>query len=72
MLPRRTPNRHVGFGGGARHTCLGAHLARLELSVLVKEVLRNLRDGEPAGPAVTVPLRFMNAIASVPIRCRAA
>ena len=30
---------HAGFGGGGVHTCLGAGLARLELAVLLDEVL---------------------------------
>ena len=32
---RRDPNPHVGFGGPGPHFCLGAHLARRELSVVV-------------------------------------
>jgi cytochrome P450 len=39
----RKPNRHYAFGFGA-HRCLGANLARVELQVLVQEVLRRLPD----------------------------
>jgi cytochrome P450 len=35
----RSPNRHVAFGHGP-HTCIGAPLARMELSVVVEHVVR--------------------------------
>jgi cytochrome P450 len=41
----RKPNRHYAFGFGA-HRCLGANLARVELQVLIQEVLRRLPDYE--------------------------
>lgn len=42
---KRKPNRHYAFGFGA-HRCLGANLARVELQVLIQEVLRRLPDYE--------------------------
>ncbi|CDZ53602.1 cytochrome P450 [Neorhizobium galegae] len=65
---KRNPNPHIGFGGGGRHTCLGAHLARLELPMLAKASLQHLKNIEPAGDAVFVPSRFVNGLASLPIR----
>ncbi|WP_424213287.1 cytochrome P450 [Streptomyces sp. BI20] len=35
----RSPNPHLGFGGGGPHYCLGAHLARVELKALFRELL---------------------------------
>ncbi len=40
---RRTPNDHVAFGFGT-HFCLGASLARLELTCMVDHLLRRLPD----------------------------
>ncbi|RFB91362.1 cytochrome [Rhizobium leguminosarum bv. trifolii] len=68
----RNPNPHLGFGGGGRHTCLGAHLARMELPYLVAAALRELRAIEPSAPAKFVPSRFVNGISSLPIIYKAA
>ena len=34
----RTPNEHVGFGYGI-HSCMGVHLARLEMRVLLERLI---------------------------------
>jgi cholest-4-en-3-one 26-monooxygenase len=39
----RSPNPHVGFGYG-KHFCLGVHLARLEMRVLIPLLLREMQD----------------------------
>jgi methyl-branched lipid omega-hydroxylase len=41
---RRDPNFHVGFGGPGPHFCLGAHLARREITVMFRELFRRLPD----------------------------
>lgn len=41
----RTPNRHLGFGY-ANHSCLGVHLARLELRLALQLLLSRLGDFE--------------------------
>jgi cytochrome P450 len=65
---KRTPNVHMGFGGGGRHTCLGAHLARMELPIIARHALAHLKTPEPAGEPVHVASRFANGIASLPVR----
>ena len=39
-----TPNPHVGFGGPGPHFCLGAHLARREITVMFRELLTRVPD----------------------------
>jgi cytochrome P450 len=49
----RTENRHAAFGLGIHH-CIGAHLARLEITVALQEWLRAIREFElQPGAAVT-------------------
>ena len=48
----RDPNPHLGFGGPGPHFCLGAHLARRELSVVFRQLLTRLPDIEVVGDPV--------------------
>lgn len=43
LLLDRTPNRHMTFGIGA-HRCLGSTLARIELRIVLEQVLERLPD----------------------------
>jgi cytochrome P450 len=40
----RAPNPHTGFGGPGPHFCLGAHLARREITVMFRELLGRVPD----------------------------
>ncbi|MEV7010357.1 cytochrome P450 [Streptosporangium sp. NPDC051022] len=46
----RSPNPHVGYGGPGPHFCLGAHLARREITVMFRELLRCLPRIEGGRP----------------------
>ena len=46
----RDPNRHLGFGGGGPHYCLGASLARTQLRSIFGELLRVIPDIEVGEP----------------------
>lgn len=42
----RKPNRHLAFGQGGPHVCLGRHLAKLEVQVLLQELLKRVSSIE--------------------------
>ncbi|NUW30644.1 cytochrome P450 [Nonomuraea sp. SMC257] len=46
----RDPNPHVGFGGPGPHFCLGAHLARREITLMFRELLRRVPTIEGGAP----------------------
>jgi cytochrome P450 len=64
----RTPNEHVAFGGGGPHFCLGAHIARVEIAALLRELLTRLPDMEPAGPTEWLPSTFISGPKHLPVR----
>ena len=64
----RRPNDHVAFGGGGPHFCLGAHLARLEIEALLRELLSRLPDMEPDGPVEWLPSNFISGPRHLPVR----
>ena len=67
----RSPNRHLTFGGGGPHYCLGAHLAKLEVQVLFDELLPRLDALEVTGPVERMRTNFTNAIKRMPVRVTA-
>jgi cytochrome P450 len=64
----RSPNEHVAFGGGGPHFCLGAHVARVEIDVMFRQILTRLPDMEPAGPVEWLPSNFISGPKHIPVR----
>ena len=60
---------HLAFGFGA-HVCLGQHLARLELGILFRELLRRLDRIELNGEPLYSQASFVGGLKSLPIRYR--
>jgi cytochrome P450 len=63
----RAPNPHVGFGAPGPHYCLGAHLARRELTVMLRELLTRVPDITAAEPDRLLS-SFVNGIKRLPCR----
>ncbi len=63
----RNPNPHLSFGIG-EHFCLGANLARLELSVIFAHLAKRLEHAELAGPVERLRSSFVGGIKHMPIR----
>ena len=64
----RRPNDHLAFGGGGPHFCLGAHIGRIEIDALLREILTRLPDIQPAGPAEWLPSNFISGPKHLPVR----
>jgi cytochrome P450/nitrite reductase/ring-hydroxylating ferredoxin subunit len=64
----RAPNRHLTFGLGGPHFCLGAHLARLEVRIWLEEMLPYLDRIEPAGEPDRLRSNFFNGVKRLPVR----
>ncbi len=58
----RSPNPHVGFGSAGPHFCLGAHLARREISAVWRELLTRVPDIRAAGKPDYLLSSFINGI----------
>jgi len=68
----RTPNRHLSFGRGGPHLCLGAHLARLEVQVVLAALARRVAAFELAGPPRRIRSNFTNGLRELPVRAHLA
>ena len=64
----RHPNPHVGFGGGGAHFCLGANLARREITVAFEELHRQLPDIAATEEPDRLQSAFIHGIKRLPVR----
>jgi cytochrome P450 len=64
----RDPNRHLSFGRGGPHLCLGAHLARLEVRVVLAALARRVARFELAGEPRRIRSNFTNGLKTLPVR----
>jgi cytochrome P450 len=62
----RSPNPHVGFGGAGPHFCLGAHLARREITVMLRELLTRAPGIRATAPPDRLLSSFINGIKHLP------
>jgi cytochrome P450 len=64
----RDKTAHQGFGGGGRHFCLGSPLARLELRLVMPEIVKRLPDLELNGPVERTRSNWVHGYTSIPIK----
>ena len=63
----RKPNAHLAFGYGP-HTCLGAHLARLEIELFFRALIERVASMELAGAPEFTESSFVSGLKRLPIR----
>ena len=64
----RTPNRHVTFGGGGPHLCIGQWMARLEVRTFLAALAQRVDCVELVGQPKRVRSNFINGLKELPIR----
>jgi cytochrome P450 len=67
FLVTREHNPHLALGVG-EHYCLGAHLARSEIRILLEELVPRLEHLELVGPPERTAAAFVGGVKHLPIR----
>jgi cytochrome P450 len=68
-VQRENAASHLAFGFG-RHFCLGAHLARMEVRAIFRELIPRLERLEPDGDPTWIRAYFVQGPKRIPIRYR--
>jgi len=63
----RSPNDHVGFGGGGPHFCLGANLARMEIRLMFAAIAERLGDIRLDGEVEYLRSNFIGGVKKMPV-----
>jgi cholest-4-en-3-one 26-monooxygenase len=67
----RSPNPHLSFGRGP-HSCLGKHIAALEIKILLEELLQRTKEIKPAGPVSYIRDAYSRGVYQLPVTMTAA
>jgi cytochrome P450 len=63
----RKPNKQIAFGYGP-HMCIGQHLAKQELRIMLEELLPRIETLEVTGPRKVVQTNFVGGLRRLPMR----
>ncbi|MDE0714889.1 MAG: cytochrome P450 [Gammaproteobacteria bacterium] len=63
----RKPNRHMAFGQGGPHVCLGMWLARLEVRLLLQALVGRVKSIKQAGKHEFLRSNFVGGIKRLPL-----
>jgi cytochrome P450 len=64
----RDPNKHLGFGAGGPHYCMGAAMGRQMMKSALKEIYTRMPDIQLDGEPTHQINNFMHGVASMPVR----
>ncbi|MGY4709551.1 cytochrome P450 [Mycolicibacterium sp. CBM1] len=67
---RRDPNPHVGFGGNGAHFCIGANLARMEITLIFNEIANQIPDISKLGEPERLRSGWINGVKELPVSYR--
>lgn len=63
----REKNMHFAFGGGGKHFCVGANLARLELQIMLEALLERIPDLHATGPLRRTGSNVILGVTELPV-----
>ena len=58
----------MAFGGGGSHFCLGANLARMEINILLEELVKRVPAPKMVGDVKRLRSNFINGIKHLPVQ----
>jgi cytochrome P450 len=64
----RKPNRHLAFGQGGVHVCLGMHLAKLEVRIAIEELVKRVKVFEAIDPPTWTRSNFICGVKKLNVR----
>jgi cytochrome P450 len=68
LILTRKRDEHAAFGRGGPHFCLGAHLARLEIAIMIEELVKRVDRIELLAPPRRLRSNFTNGLKELRVR----